>query len=158
MPDFMASYSFQSDRQCAHAGIRMTERPGNITTCHPRAGRRNPLPDSFRAVNVTTHTSQTADAARVTGNQAWSSMSRIIAGMVLYGALGFAIGSWLGNPQAGLAVGVIVGVALGLLLSSAIIGRLGGANQALELRGSANSWSAKMSRARIQRASEGQTP
>ena len=128
----------------------------NIATCHPLAGRSHPLPDSFRAVNVTTHTSQASEAARVTGNQAWSSMSRIIAGMVLYGAVGFAIGAWLGNAQAGLAVGVIVGVALGLLLSSAMIGRLGGANQALELRGSSNSWSAKMARARIERAGEGQ--
>ncbi len=108
-------------------------------------------------MSLRTRTPEAGEAARVSGNEAWSAVSRTIAGMLMYGGIGYAIGAWLGNATAGLAIGVIIGTALGLYLTHASIKALGGAEQPrLPVSGS-QSWSAKMTRARIQRAEGGQT-
>lgn len=98
-------------------------------------------------------TSAAQDAARVTGNEAWSITSRIIAGMLIYGVGGWLLGRWLGYPMAGAAVGVLLGMALGLYLSLVRIRQLGTTAPALEISGT-QSWSARMTRARIERSSE----
>jgi F0F1-type ATP synthase assembly protein I len=105
---------------------------------------------------MTSRTPEAAEAARVTGNEAWAIVSRTIAGMLVYGAIGYGLGNWLGSPTAGLSIGVLLGVALGLYLSFVSIKSLGGSNQALKVSTS-DSWSAKMTRARMERASEGRT-
>ena len=92
----------------------------------------------------------TQDAARVTGHEAWGIVSRLIGGMLLYGALGWLVGQWLGNPTAGLAVGAMLGMGLGIYLSVVRVNQLGTKSPALDISGS-NSWSARMTRARIER-------
>jgi ATP synthase protein I len=96
----------------------------------------------------------TADVA-VTGNEAWAIVSRLLAGMLLYGAMGWALGSWLGNTTAGLAIGVMLGVLLGLYLSLLRIRQLGEASTPALVVSGSQSWSARMTRARMDRANEG---
>jgi ATP synthase protein I len=47
---------------------------------------------------------------------AWSSISYILAGMAVYGGLGWLIDRWTGHSTLFLPIGVIVGVALSLVL------------------------------------------
>lgn len=106
-------------------------------------------------MSFATRTPEAAEAARVTGNEAWGSVSRTIAGMLVYGGLGYGVGLWLGNATVGLAVGVLVGVVLGLYLSYRSITALGGREQPKLNVSSSNSWTARMTRARMERADEG---
>jgi len=46
------------------------------------------------------------------GDIAWSAVSLIASGIILYGGLGWLVGRWVGNQSALTAVGVLVGVAL----------------------------------------------
>lgn len=108
-------------------------------------------------MTFTTRTPEAAEAARVTGNEAWAIVSRTIAGMLLYGAIGYGAGFWLGSPTVGLAVGILLGAGLGVYLSFMSIRSLGSAHTSLPVSGS-QSWSARMTRARMERASEGRTP
>lgn len=79
--------------------------------------------------------------------------SRIIAGMLVYGALGWLLGNWLGSSTAGLAIGVLLGVVLGLGLSFLRLRAMGTEAPTIEYSGS-QSWSARMTRARIERSKE----
>ncbi|TXH44685.1 MAG: hypothetical protein E6Q90_03095 [Actinobacteria bacterium] len=53
---------------------------------------------------------------RSTANEAWMSMSRIIAGILLYGGIGWLLSLWLGHRSALVAMGVVIGAALSLYL------------------------------------------
>ena len=48
----------------------------------------------------------------VVGDIAWSAVSLIASGIILYGGIGWLIGRWVGNQSAFTAGGVLVGVAL----------------------------------------------
>lgn len=50
------------------------------------------------------------DADRETPNVAWTVMNNLIAGILIYGGLGFLIGLYFDNTSAGLAVGVVFGL------------------------------------------------
>lgn len=89
----------------------------------------------------------------MTGNEAWGIVSRLIGGMLVYGVLGWLVGRWLGAPVAGSAVGVLLGLGLGMYLSVVRVNQLGTKAPALEISGT-QSWSARMTRARIERLSE----
>ncbi len=86
----------------------------------------------------------------MTGNEAWGIVSRLIAGMLIYGVAGWLLGRWLGYPVAGSAVGVLLGLGLGLYLSVVRVHQLGSSAPALEISGT-QSWSARMTRARVER-------
>lgn len=77
----------------------------------------------------------------------------MLAGMLVYGLAGWAIGNWLGAPATGLAIGLLLGLGLGLYLSVVSLRRLGTSAPALPVS-SSRSWSARMTRARIERARE----
>lgn len=94
------------------------------------------------------------DAARVTHHEAWGIFSRMIAGMALYGVIGWLLGRWLGHPTPGLAIGVLVGLGLGIYLSVIAVRNLGPTAPALEEISGTQSWSARMTRARIERSKE----
>ncbi len=47
---------------------------------------------------------------RETPNVAWTVMNNLIAGILIYGGLGFLIGMWLGNQSVGLAIGAVFGL------------------------------------------------
>lgn len=47
---------------------------------------------------------------RETPNLAWSVMNNLIAGILLYGGLGYLIGFFIGRASAGLAVGALFGI------------------------------------------------
>ncbi len=89
----------------------------------------------------------------MTGNEAWGIVSRLIGGMLVYGVLGWLLGRWLGAPVAGSAIGVLLGLGLGMYLSVVRVNQLGTEAPALEISGT-QSWSARMTRARIERLSE----
>lgn len=55
------------------------------------------------------NSSQTA-ADRDAPNVAWSVMNNLIAGIVVYGGLGFLIGLYFDKPSVGLAIGTIFGL------------------------------------------------
>ncbi len=50
-------------------------------------------------------------------NVAWSVLNNLIAGILVYGGLGYLIGLWLGNASVGLAIGTV----FGLLASTVLI-------------------------------------
>ncbi len=53
---------------------------------------------------------------RSTVDAAWLILSRLIAGIVLYGGIGWLLSLWLGHRAALVATGVIIGIALSLFL------------------------------------------
>jgi len=55
-------------------------------------------------------------AGRVTDDDAWAVVSHIAAGILLYGGLGWLLGSWLGNRPLFVAGGVLFGVSLSLFM------------------------------------------
>lgn len=114
----------------------------------------DPVGDNVPPVSVTPHSPDSAEAARVTGNEAWAIVSRILSGMLLYGAIGYAVGLWLDKVTLGLSVGILVGVVLGLYLSVLSIRSLGDTAQERLVVTSSGSWSARMTRARMQRAKD----
>lgn len=42
----------------------------------------------------------------------WGIVSNLIAGIVIYGGLGYVIGRWAGHPSEGAAIGILAGLAL----------------------------------------------
>jgi len=62
---------------------------------------------------------------RATADAAWSAVSSLIAGMIIYGGLGWIVGHWLGNEAPFIAVGILIGIALGLYSIFARLGTLG---------------------------------
>lgn len=52
-----------------------------------------------------------------TANAAWTIVSNLIAGIVLYGGIGWLLSLWLGHRAAFVAGGVLVGTALSLYLA-----------------------------------------
>ena len=59
---------------------------------------------------------KTAD--RETPNVAWTVMNNLIAGILVYGGLGYLIGLWLGNASVGLAIGTVFGLVASTFLIS----------------------------------------
>lgn len=53
---------------------------------------------------------------RVSDGAAWSAVSHLAAGIMLYGGLGWLLGRWLGNQSLFAAAGVLVGVALAMFM------------------------------------------
>ena len=53
---------------------------------------------------------------RVSDGAAWSAVSHLAAGILLYGGLGWLLGRWLGNQSLFAAGGVLVGVALAMFM------------------------------------------
>ena len=57
-------------------------------------------------------------ADRETPNVAWTVMNNLIAGILVYGGLGYLIGLWLGNASVGLAIGTVFGLVASTFLIS----------------------------------------
>lgn len=95
----------------------------------------------------------TANAA-ATGHEAWGIFSRLVAGILVYGAVGWGLGNLLGQPIAGLAIGALLGVALGTYLSVHRIGQLSPDRTPELIVTESQSWSGRMARMRMERASE----
>ncbi|MCB0922349.1 MAG: AtpZ/AtpI family protein [Actinobacteria bacterium] len=55
---------------------------------------------------------------RETPNVAWTVMNNLIAGILVYGGLGYLIGLWLGNAPVGLAIGTVFGLVASTFLIS----------------------------------------
>lgn len=53
---------------------------------------------------------------RSSNDAAWMVMGNLIAGMAIYGGLGWLLGHWLGHQQVLTAVGFVFGLAAGLYL------------------------------------------
>ena len=49
-------------------------------------------------------------------NVAWTVMNNLIAGILVYGGLGYLIGLWLGDASVGLAAGAVFGLVASTLL------------------------------------------
>lgn len=63
---------------------------------------------------------------RTTADSAWMIVSSLLAGIILYGGIGWLLGLWLGHQGAFVAAGVILGSALSLYLVHVRVSRLGG--------------------------------
>jgi F0F1-type ATP synthase assembly protein I len=57
-----------------------------------------------------------ADVDRQTPNVAWTVLNNLIAGILVYGGLGYLIGLFAGDPQVGLAIGAVFGLAASTVL------------------------------------------
>lgn len=53
---------------------------------------------------------------RATTDSAWMIVSHLLAGIVLYGGIGWLLSLWLGHRAALVATGVVLGVVLSLVL------------------------------------------
>lgn len=63
---------------------------------------------------------------RTTADSAWMIVSHLLAGILLYGGIGWLLGLWLGHQAAFVAAGVILGSALSLYLVHIRVSRLDG--------------------------------
>ena len=61
---------------------------------------------------------------RETADHAWMIVSHLLAGILLYGGIGWLLSLWLGHRAALVATGVIVGSALSLYLVHVKVSRL----------------------------------
>jgi F0F1-type ATP synthase assembly protein I len=59
----------------------------------------------------------TSDDHRATSDLAWRSVSTLMAGILLYGGIGWLIGKWLGHQSAFMAAGAVLGIVLALYLT-----------------------------------------
>ncbi|MDZ7578658.1 MAG: hypothetical protein U0904_10875 [Candidatus Nanopelagicales bacterium] len=90
--------------------------------------------------------------ARATGNEAWSIMSRMITGLLLYGALGWLVGQWLGSSSVGVAVGSVIGLVVAMYASYLKVAAMDDGPLAVDEPGSPVSWSQRMTRVRVREA------
>lgn len=56
------------------------------------------------------------DVDRRTPNVAWTVLNNLIAGILVYGGIGYLIGLFLDQPRAGLAIGTVFGLAMSTIL------------------------------------------
>jgi F0F1-type ATP synthase assembly protein I len=70
-----------------------------------------------------------ADVDRQTPNVAWTVFNNLIAGIVLYGGLGYLIGLLADAPQVGLAIGSVFGLAASTVLVFYRLRQLDGGSQ-----------------------------
>lgn len=56
-------------------------------------------------------------------NPGWTIFGYLLAGMGVYGGIGWLIGRWAGNPPVFLAIGMVVGLALAIALTIFRYGR-----------------------------------
>ena len=96
--------------------------------------------------------------SRFDRSQGWSIFSRMLAGMFLYGAVGFGIGAWLGDSILGMSIGAIAGLGCGLLLSILTIRTMSQDDAELQIPTESHSWSSRMTRARINQSRQRTTP
>ena len=82
----------------------------------------------------------------------------MLAGMFLYGAIGFGIGAWLGDSILGMSIGAIAGLGCGLLLSILTIRTMSQDDAELQIPTESHSWSSRMTRARINQSRQRTTP
>ena len=61
---------------------------------------------------------------RVTADYAWMIISHLLAGIVMYGGIGWLLRLWLGHRGAFVAAGVIIGSTLSLYLVHVKVSRL----------------------------------
>jgi len=58
----------------------------------------------------------TLPEGRVSDDAAWAAVSLMTAGILLYGAIGWVVGHFLGNQSLFIALGVLVGVVLAMFM------------------------------------------
>lgn len=61
---------------------------------------------------------------RRTSDMAWRSVSSLLAGILLYGGLGYFIGKFFGHQEIFMAIGILVGIFLALYLTYTRVSRL----------------------------------
>lgn len=54
---------------------------------------------------------------KTTSDDPWAIMGRLISGILIYGGLGWLIGTWLNNVEVFVAAGAILGVSLALYMT-----------------------------------------
>lgn len=79
------------------------------------APRRNALRRGWYGSSAQRRT-VTLDDARRMSNSAWANSSRLIAGLLLYTALGWVVSLWVGHRGLLMAIGAMVGLALSYYL------------------------------------------
>lgn len=57
-----------------------------------------------------------SDDNRQTSDMAWRSVSYLIAGLLMYGGIGWVLGHLFGHQEAFIAVGLVLGIVLALYL------------------------------------------
>ncbi len=82
----------------------------------PRSGHRDAQWYRLAATKASAAEPGTQATSRVSDDAAWSVVSHIAAGILLYGGLGWLLGTWLGHRPMFVAGGVLLGVSLALFM------------------------------------------
>ena len=82
----------------------------------PRSGHRDAQWYRLAATKASAAEPGTQATSRVSDDAAWSAVSHIAAGIILYGGLGWLLGTWLGHRPLFIAGGLLLGVALALFM------------------------------------------
>ncbi len=82
----------------------------------PRSGHRDAQWYRRAATKASAAEPDAQLTSRVSDDAAWAVVSHIAAGILVYGGLGWLLGSWLGHRSEFVAGGVLVGVALALFM------------------------------------------
>jgi ATP synthase protein I len=95
-----------------------TDRPGGATrrTAAPASGHHDAQWYRRVATKASAAQPDALPEGRVSDGAAWSAVSHLAAGIILYGGLGWLLGQWLGNQSYFVAGGVLVGVALAMFM------------------------------------------
>ena len=98
------------------AGRPGTGRPTPARTAPPASGHHDAQWYRRVATKASAAPPDTLPEGRVSDDAAWSAVSHLAAGILLYGGIGWLLGLWLGHQPAFVAGGVVFGVALAMFM------------------------------------------
>jgi F0F1-type ATP synthase assembly protein I len=95
-----------------------------------------------------------AEAATVTGSEAWAIVNRMIAGILIYGGLGWFIGRFFDAATLGFTIGTFLGLGLAMYTTTVKIKALGEDSLKVAMDQPGTSWSRRMTQIRMSNARE----
>ena len=89
----------------------------------------------------------------MTGSEAWGIVSRIIAGLLLYGGAGWVVGLLFGAANVGLAIGSLVGIGLATYTTIVRVSSLNDSGLPIASQ-TGTAWTKRMTQIRVRNAKE----
>lgn len=90
--------------------------PGEGSSTKPESSARTGRAPGANRPAYGSHRFEWPSAKQGNENAGWMIISYLVAGMFIYGGLGWLIGHWIGAVPAATLIGLVIGVALALTL------------------------------------------